>query len=186
MTEMDNRMVNKLTQALQQPQRPSSHQQQQQQTAGSNRRKKTKSHQAGSTNDASNVMEQGLSSNSSSESEHEQEARKPMQEGTTNVAEIVKTTVTALLPTIINEVKRAVEEANTVNMGHLQEEIELIHENMKREKILTKRNEDRLEQYSRRENVRIDGIVEWEGENEDTLTGLCSENYCCRDRDTAR
>ena len=44
-------------------------------------------------------------------------------------------------------------------MGKLQETVEKIDGEMKTEKVLTQIAVDRLEQYSRRENSRINGVI---------------------------
>ena len=103
------------------------------------------------------------------EHDHSSSEAEPVGPHVSGIAEIVKAMVTALLPSIITEVQRAVGDASQMNMESIQDEIKTIHENMKGDKVLAKMNEDRLEKYSRRENICIVGVKERDGESEEML-----------------
>ena len=99
-----------------------------------------------------------------SEQDHNQEVTIPLSA----ITDIVQQTVDKLLPAIIESVKTA------VDAGH-NKQVEEIREVIDRDRILRQIAQEKAEQYSRRENMRVLGVKEAEGENEDELVKVVTD-----------
>ena len=60
-----------------------------------------------------------------------------------------------LLPTVVETIKVAIEKSCEKKINELQDELHAVRELLGRDWFLQKISNDRLEQYSRKENIRI-------------------------------
>jgi len=85
------------------------------------------------------------------------------------VANIVNTTVKQLLPSIVETLKESMESFLDERFKQVDTRVQRLEDTVDRDQALSLMQHDRQEQYSRRENIRIQGILEEEGETEDSL-----------------
>ena len=90
------------------------------------------------------------------------------------IADIVRQTVDQMLPSIIETVRMAVEATSAKQMDESRGVID-------RDKALNLMAQEKLEQYSRRENVRILGIKERDNETEEHLMEVVEDIASCID-----
>lgn len=92
-----------------------------------------------------------------------------------DVGEIVSSILGQLIPVLVKTIAAAVDAAVSANMTKITEEsgknIEL-EQKMLKHAILSRYELDRLEQYSRRESIRVNGIDEAPGPDGEDLTGV--------------
>lgn len=89
-------------------------------------------------------------------------------ESITNIETVVQGVLTRILPEIQNTIQNAVKDA-LVNFNLRMEKIETkMISKMQQIALIAKYDNDQLQQYGRRENFRVFGIPEDNGENEDT------------------
>jgi len=88
------------------------------------------------------------------------------------MADINKTVVdafNALLPRLVQAVAETVEKTLASRLDRLDRDVERIHQTQDRDRAITLKNLDKQEQNNRRENIRISGVLEKEGETERDL-----------------
>ena len=91
------------------------------------------------------------------------------------IARVVEVTIQNLLPTIVETIRSAVEKSCEKKMSALEGELLTLKESLERDRVLAKIQNDKMEQYSRRENVKVYGMKEREGEKEGDLISLLEE-----------
>ncbi len=86
-----------------------------------------------------------------------------------NILDIVQSTVEAMLPSIVKVVQEALMTTLEEGGKHMKGQIREVKEQLRRSEVLAAAERDKLEQYSRRENVIIRGIKENREETEESL-----------------
>lgn len=85
------------------------------------------------------------------------------------IAQIVEATIQRILPTIVESVKRAVEETYNSQLEEMERKLDYVKDITDKDRYLNRMSQDKLEQYTRKENVRILGIKEDAHEKEEDL-----------------
>ena len=90
-----------------------------------------------------------------------------------DIARIVKQTVDEMLPNIIQTVRIAVEETCKFQIENLEKKIDHVKDVVDRDRVLRQIAQEKLKQNSRRENIRVLGIIkEEENEEEDLINAM--------------
>ena len=85
------------------------------------------------------------------------------------IADFVSHTVDRMLPNIMQTVRTAVEESFKEWMNRIDRNVDQMRNVVNRDRVLGLIAQDKQEQYSRHENIRILGIKEKEGEKDQDL-----------------
>ena len=130
----------------------------------------------GNKNGNENGKKQGQGQNQSSKQKKKstKTGRLVAAESTTqsevrNIAEIIDEAVAKAVATIVPIIKNLILEAVEERNERIHEELKTVNRKIQRNRVRSVMEIDELEQYSRRDNLLITGMLEGENENTDTL-----------------
>ena len=134
-----------------------------------NRDKKKLTYSEESSEDDSDVSENFIPASK----ESKKQKRKRKDKGTSGmedrISRIIEATIRQRLPSIEQSVRRSVEETYNKLLEEIEQKLNFLKDSTDRDKFVNKMKQDKLEQYTRKDNIRIIGVKEEDNEKEEDL-----------------